>query len=187
MGMAATKAGWTIEQLAMLPDDGKRYEIIDGELFVTPAPAWRHQRAVLHLATRLDEYLRVDPIGSVIPAPADVDFDRRTVVEPDLLVVPLIEGRPPRDFTEAGRLLVAIEVLSPTTAARDRGLKRELYQRERVDEYWIVDLDARLIERWHPGEQRPEILRERLEWHPAGTTNRFALDITALFAALGDA
>jgi Uma2 family endonuclease len=185
MSMAAT-AGWTIEQLRALPDDGNRYEIIEGELLVTPAPAWRHQRASRELLVRLHEYLSGNQIADVISAPTDVDFGFRTVVEPDLLVVPLVEGRLPRDFADAGRLLVAVEVLSPGTAARDRGIKRELYQRERVDEYWILDLDARLIERWRPADERPEIARERLVWNPEGAAEPFELDVAELFAAIGE-
>ena len=108
------------------------------------------------------------------------------MVEPDLLVVPLVEGRFPRDFAEAGRLLLAVEVLSPGTAARDRGIKRELYQRERVDEYWIVDLDARLIERCRPEDERPEIARERLVWSPEGAVEPLVLDVADIFTAIGE-
>jgi Uma2 family endonuclease len=184
MGMAIG-AGWTVEQLATLPDDGQRYEIIDGELYVTPSPAYRHQYAVLDLATSLQAYLKPLGLGVALPAPADVEFSRRTVVEPDVLVVPLSAGRRPRDFAEAGRLLLAVEVLSPGTAARDRGVKRELYQRQNVPEYWIVDLDARLIERWRPDDQRPEIVRDRLEWLPEGAGEPFTLDVPAFFAEIG--
>lgn len=186
MGMAAT-AGWTIDQWRALPDDGNRYEIIEGELLVTPSPAWRHQRAAGALFLRLQVYLSAQGIGEAITAPADVEFGFRTVVEPDLLIVPLVEGRFPRDFAEAGKLLVAIEILSPGTAARDRGIKRELYQRERVDDYWIVDLDARLIERWRPEDERPEMVRERLVWQPEVSAEPFVLDVKEFFASIGEA
>lgn len=186
MGMA-TSAGWTVEQLAALPDDGKRYEIIDGELFVTPAPRFRHQYAVAALVGELRAYLKVNRVGVGLGAPADVEFNERTVVEPDVLVVPLVAGRRPTTFSEARQLLVAIEVLSPGTAARDRGVKRELYQRQGVPEYWIVDLDALLIERWRPGDQRPEIIRDRLEWLPEGAGEPFLLDLPEFFAEAGTA
>jgi Uma2 family endonuclease len=184
MGMAIN-AGWTVEQLATLPDDGKRYEIIDGELYVTPSPAYRHQYAVLELAAALQDYLKPLGAGVALAAPADVEFDRRTVVEPDVLVLPLFAGRRPHHFAEAGRLLLAVEVLSPGTAARDRGIKRELYQRQGVPEYWIVDLDARLIERWRPGDERPEIVCGRLEWLPGGVAEPFVLDVPAFFVEIG--
>ncbi|HUF64383.1 MAG TPA: Uma2 family endonuclease [Gemmatimonadaceae bacterium] len=184
MGMAIS-AGWTVEQLATLPDDGKRYEIIDGELYVTPSPVYRHQYAVVEMVTALRTYLKPLGAGVALAAPADVEFDRRTVVEPDVLVLPLFAGRRPHVFAEAGRLLLAVEVLSPGTAARDRGIKRELYQRQGVPEYWIVDLDARLIERWRPDDQRPEIVRDRLEWLPEGAREPFVLDVPAFFTEIG--
>lgn len=181
MGVA-TSARWTVERLATLPDDGKRYEIIDGELYVTAAPALRHQYAVAQLLVQLFSYLSRNRAGVVVGAPADVEFEPSTVVEPDVLVMPLVLGRLPESFAAAGRLLLAVEVLSPGTAARDRGVKREMYQRQGVPEYWIVDLDARLIERWRPGDQRPEIIRKRLEWLPEGAGEPFFLDLPELFA-----
>ena len=184
MGMAIS-AGWTVEQLATLPDDGKRYEIIDGELYVTPSPTYRHQDAVAELLGRLRAYLKIQRAGSALCAPADVEFSQRTVVEPDILVLPLVEGQRPRDFAQADRLLLAVEVLSPGTAARDRGVKRELYQRQNVPEYWIVDLDAQLIERWRPVDQRPEIARDRIEWLPEGAGEPFVLDVPGFFAETG--
>jgi Uma2 family endonuclease len=184
MGMAIG-AGWTVEQLATLPDDGQRYEIIDGELYVTPSPTYRHQDAAAELLGRLRAYLKIHRTGSALGAPADVEFGHRTVVEPDVLVLPLIADRRPHDFAEAGRLLLAVEVLSPGTAARDRGIKRELYQRQGVPEYWIVDLDARLIERWRPDDQRPEVVRDRLEWLPEGADEPFVLDVPAFFTEIG--
>lgn len=183
MGMA-TSAGWTVEQLATLPDDGKRYEIIDGDLYVTPAPALRHQYAATQLLGRLFNYLNTHRVGVVVGAATDIEFERRTVVEPDVLVMPLVSDRWPESFAEAGRLLLAVEVLSPGTAARDRGVKRELYQRENVPEYWIVDLDARLIERWRPGDQRPEIIRDRLAWLPEGAGEPFVLEVPPFFAEI---
>jgi Uma2 family endonuclease len=80
------------------------------------------------------------------------------------------------------------EVLSPSTAKRDRGIKREFYQRVGVPEYWIVDLDARLIERWMPGDERPEILLERLAWTDPVTGAELVLDVGRYFADVwGDA
>ena len=150
----------------MLPDDGNRYEVIDGELFVTPAPSWDHQAAVLALAMRLQDYLRASGAGTVMIAPADVEFDSERMVAPDVFVVPLVEGRRPRRWEEVGRLLLAVEILSPSSAHADRQVKRRLYQRERVPEYWVVDVDARLIERWRPDDTRPEILDQQLAWQP---------------------
>ncbi len=92
MGMAAPYTRWTADRRAALPDDGRRYEIIDGELLVTPSPGVRHQRAAFALAVRLRGYLVRHPVGEVIIAPADVEFSDDTVVEPDVVVVPLVRG-----------------------------------------------------------------------------------------------
>jgi Uma2 family endonuclease len=174
--------GWTAEMLAELPDDGNRYEIIDGELFVTPAPSWRHGDAVTELFRLLDPYVRMHALGHVKVAPQDVEYDPRTVVEPDLFVVPLVGGRKPRTWAEAGRVLLAVEVLSPGSQRADRWIKRVLYQREDVRDYWIVDVDARLVEHWRPGDQRPEILGERLEWHPVPDHPALVIELERYFA-----
>lgn len=182
MGMAHAAGGWTAEMVRALPDDGKRYEVIDGELFVTPAPSWRHGDAVLGLVRRIDPYLREHRLGHLKIAPQDVEFDPRNMVEPDLFVVPLVNGRRPLRWEDVRRLLLAIEILSPTTARADRLRKRALYQRERVPEYWIVDPDARVVERWLPEDERPEILDTHLEWQPDPAAPPLVLDLTAYFA-----
>jgi Uma2 family endonuclease len=174
--------GWTAEMVRALPDDGNRYEVIDGELFVTPAPSWRHGDAVLALIERLLPYLREHRIGHLKITPQDVEFDERNMVEPDLFVVPLVEGRRPIRWEDVRRLLLAVEVLSPGTARADRLRKRALYQREGVPEYWIVDADARVVERWRRGESRPEVLDEALVWHPDPGSDPLTLELPALFA-----
>jgi Uma2 family endonuclease len=102
-------------------------------------------------------------------------------VQPDVFVVPLREAR--RLLTEmpAHELLLAVEVLSPSSSRHDRVKKRPHYQRH-VPEYWIVDLDARLLERWRPGDDRPEIVAETLEWTPAGSAEPLRLDLARYFA-----
>lgn len=189
MHMATDARRWTVEEVRALPEDGRRYELVDGELLVTPAPwemtpapTWRHGDAVRALFRRLDAWLAEHRAGDVRFAPAAVSFDDRTVVEPDLFVVPLVGGRAPRSWDEAGRLLLAIEVLSPGSARADRVVKRALYQRVGVPEYWIVFLDARLVERWRPEDERPEILEERLEWGPDPSMPPFVLELPSFFA-----
>jgi Uma2 family endonuclease len=182
MAMATASKHWTIDMVRALPDDRNRYEIIDGELFVTPAPSWMHQRAVLELALRIVPYLKAERLGEAIIAPADVEFAPDTMVEPDLFVVPPIVGRPPRSWTEAGRILLVVEVLSPTTARADRVRKRALYARERVPEYWIVDVDAHLVERWRPDDERPEVLSDRIEWRPDHARAAVTIDLVEYFA-----
>lgn len=120
------------------------------------------------------------------PSSQDVEFDYRTLVQPDLFVVPLINGRKPRTREAAGQLLLAIETLSPGTARLDRSVKRQLYQRQRFPEYWIVDMDARLVERWKPDDERPEIITGLIQWKAAVTPDKLEIDLPALFAAALD-
>lgn len=182
MVMAAATIRWTADMVRALPDDGNRYEVVDGELLVTPAPTWEHQGASRKLFLRLHGYLASRSIGEAILAPAGVRFARDRMVEPDLFVVPLIDGRAPRTWEEAGRLLLVVEVLSPGTAHADRQVKRRLYQRQGVPEYWIVDVDARLVERWRPEDERPEILTDRLAWRPESAHLPLEIDLAAYFA-----
>ncbi|MGQ0714912.1 MAG: Uma2 family endonuclease [Gemmatimonadaceae bacterium] len=179
MAMPATH--WTVEMVRALPDDGKRYEVIDGELFVTPSPTLQHQRAAFELGVLLRAYVGTHALGDVLLAPADVLATEHVTVQPDVLVAPLIEGRKPRSWEDIGTLLLAVEVLSPSTARADRHVKRRLYQREHVPEYWIVDADARLIERWRPEDERPEILAEQLEWRPDPAHPPLIIDLPAYF------
>jgi Uma2 family endonuclease len=139
---------------------------------------------VLSLAIRLRDYLRDQPIAHVITSPADVEFDPGNLVQPDLFVVPLVEGRKPEHFDDVRQLMLAVEVLSPSTARADRQVKRKLYQREGVPEYWIVDVDARLVERWRSGDERPEVLAEQLDWQPDRALPALVIDLPAYFAAV---
>ena len=176
MAMPAQPTEWTVEMVHALPDDGHRYEIIDGELFVTPAPSLIHQTAILELAYRLGPYLRDQRLGQVIISPADVMYGPRTMVEPDLFVIPLTPGPLPRAWTEVGRLLLTVEVLSPSTLRTDREDKRGLYQRKGVPEYWVIDVEGRRVERWRPNDASPEILTEALEWQPDRFTEPLVID-----------
>jgi Uma2 family endonuclease len=180
MVMPATTR-WTADMVRALPDDGNRYEVIDGELFVTPSPALRHQDAVFEMATRLGPYVKAHSLGRVIVSPADVTFPDGSLVQPDVFVVPLTEGRRPRDWSDVKTLLLAIEILSPSTARADRLVKLGLFRRQHVPEYWIVDVDARLVERWRPEDERPEILAEQLEWQPDPARPPLGLDLPAYF------
>lgn len=186
MGMPQPIAGWTVARVLALPDDGNRYEVVDGELLVSPAPSLLHQRAVRGLYRRLDPFVEAHDLGCVLHSPADIEFDERTLVQPDLFVAPMIEGRRPRTWQEVRHLLLAVEVLSPSTARADRQIKRRRYQRHGVSEYWIVDLEARLVERWRPADERPEILAERLDWRPSDDGPPLTINLLELFAEILD-
>lgn len=125
---------WTIDDLETLPDDNLRYELLDGTLFVNPAPVPRHQRAVLRLAIELTK--ACPPDHEVFIAPLDWQPDRRTSLEPDLLVVRK-DRIGPKNITQTPT--VVVEVLSPGTARIDRLLKSARYAEGGIEQYWIVD------------------------------------------------
>jgi Uma2 family endonuclease len=170
----------TIEELLALPDDGQRHELLDGVHVVTPAPRLLHQLAVTKLIGHLLSALNGIRTVEVFTSPADVVLGPRTLVQPDVFVVRRMPGQRLERWADAGIPLLAIEILSDSTAARDRGAKRRIYQRAGVGEYWIVDLDARLVERWRPDDARPEMLDETLTWTLAGGAAG-RLDVSRLF------
>ena len=172
---------WTAAEVQALPDDpSNRYECVDGVLLVSPTPRLVHQSAVSELIFVLESLVRPAGIGTVFVAPSDWVLDPRTLVQPDVYVVPLVDGRRPRTDEERGHPLLFIEILSPSTARFDRVVKRGRYQRANI-EYWIVDLDSRLIERWLPGDERPSIHAERVEWQPVGAETPFVIALEPFF------
>jgi Uma2 family endonuclease len=164
MSMPAMRPVTTIEELWALPEDGQRHELLDGVHVVTPSPAYRHQSLHGTLFKALVMGVRGRRDLEVLSSPADIRLGPRTLVQPDLFVLRIDPAAPPQDWSEVGPPLLAIEILSPSTAARDRGAKRRIYQQAGVPEYWVVDPDARLIERWRPEDARPEIVDEVLTW-----------------------
>ncbi len=182
MGMPQRAREWTRDEVLALPDDGNRYELIDGELLVSPSPSHVHQRAVGGLFARLRPFVGRHAIGEALFAPADLDLNSQQLSQPDLFVVSRLASDPPySDWSETGVPLLAVEVLSPASARHDRITKRLRYQRSGIAEYWIVDLDARLIERWTPQDLRPEILNEMLAWHPEGASEPLVVSLPEFF------
>lgn len=190
MGMPATTDHyWLPADLKQFPEgDGCKYECIDGVLLVTPAPRPFHAVALAELSGRIVLCLRgEEAIRRVITSTADLRIEPTAVVQPDLFVLREPGTAKTRFDDPAGVVLVA-EVLSPSTAKRDRGIKRLFYQRVGVSEYWIVDLDARLIERWTPADERPEILRKQLTWTDPASGAELVLDVEKYFGDVwGDA
>ena len=184
--MPNLKRQWTVAERDELPDDRNRYEVIDGELFVSPAPSLRHQEAVIRLHRLLDDYLNRERIGHAFIAPGDIVFSPKCGVQPDVFVLPLKDDRRPERFEKTKGLLLAAEVRSPSTARADRVAKRKLFRDENVPEYWVVDLDARAIERSTPSEPRPEILAETIEWFPEGASEPLVSDLAAYFERVLD-
>lgn len=134
------------QDLLALPDDLFRHEIIDGEHFVMAAPALRHQHIVLNLALLLAGFIRRRQLGTLLLSPVDVLLSDHDVVEPDLLFVSRERsGRIAERFVNGAPDLV-IEVISPATRKRDEGVKRRLYQKHGVLEYWLIDPETGTIQ-----------------------------------------
>ena len=180
MGMPDT-IRWTRDQVLNLPGDGNRYELVDGELVVTPAPTWHHQRVLAAILRVIDPYLEAGGFGHVLWSPADLELESGQLTQPDIFVLP--GSGPVQRWEEAPRPLLVIEALSPSTARYDRGLKRRFYQRAGVPEYWIVDIDARVVERWRPDDSRPEVLDATLEWAPLEGVPALVIAVPSLFEA----
>lgn len=188
MAMPASPAPiGTIEELLALPKDGLRHELLDGVHVVTPSPEYLHQSALSEVLAALHKGLEGNAELQVLTSPADIVLSPRTLVQPDLFVIRRQPGQRLRKWREVGVPVLAIEFLSPSTAARDRGAKRRIYQRAGVAEYWIVDLDARLVERWRPSDERPEIVTETLRWDPGTGMTQVDIPLPDLFRhILGD-
>jgi len=178
---------WTRDEVLALIDQNPlqspRWEVVDGELFVTPSPGLSHQRAVLLLARELDDYCRATGVGVTAISPSDTAPESDVVVQPDVYVLPVNEARRMRSEHTARTLLLAVEVLSPGSERGDRGRKRALYGRT-VPVYWLVDVDERRVEQWRQGESRGSVHTSRIEWQPAGATQPMVLDLKEMFARI---
>ncbi len=179
MGMAAPTY-WTAEMVRQLPDDGNRYEVVHGELLVTPAPRFDHQLLVTRASIALGNHLALEPVGIVLTSPADISWGRDVLMQPDVFVIPRDEART-RDWSRIRSLLLVVEVLSPSTARADRFTKRRRYQEAGVPLCWIVDGEEQRVEVWTPDAELPAIEAERLAWRPAGAGQPFTLELAELF------
>ena len=127
------------EDYCLLPNNGKRYEIVDGELFVTPSPWQRHQLVLANLLYYLTDFVKKRDLGKVYPAPFDVVFSEYDVVEPDVVYVSKAHASVVTEKNIQGAPDLVVEVLSDGTARIDRTTKLKLYARNGVAEYWVID------------------------------------------------
>jgi len=144
--MAVVKVVLTYEDYAALPNDGKRYEILDGELSVSPAPSPSHQHVVLRLGSALDAHTTSGGLGKVYIAPFDVILFDTTIVQPDVLFFSTDRQAIISSRGAEGAPTLVVEILSPWSVRNDRTTKFHLYARYGVPFYWIVDLEHRVIE-----------------------------------------
>ncbi len=179
MGMP-TPLYYTAEMVRAFPDDGNKYELVYGELLVSPAPRPWHEIVQQRLHHALIEYVERHQVGYVFGSRADISWDEAVLVSPDVFVVPLDEART-LDWAHMQHLLLIAEILSPGTARFDRFAKRHRYQEAQVPLYWIVDADEHQVEVWTPTDTFPRFERERLVWQPAGASAAFTLELSELF------
>jgi Uncharacterized protein conserved in cyanobacteria len=163
MHMAAKTKPWTIEQLHRLPDDGNKYELVRGELFVTPPPTDEHETISARLTRMLDPYVSKNGLGFVYHPRAVMQFEG-SEVEPDLMVRQP-QGDKDADWANAPTPILIVEILSGSTRRRDRDQKRSLYLDAGVDEYWIVDPEAETITSIR--RDRPDVVAaQSFTWMP---------------------
>jgi Uma2 family endonuclease len=133
----------TYEDYCLIPEDGQRHEILDGEHYVTPAPFLRHQRISSRLHVRLGSFIERQGLGEFFSSPVDVVLSRHDVVQPDLLFISNERARIAEEKNIQGAPDLVIEIFSKSTRARDEGLKLERYELLGVTEYWTVDPETR--------------------------------------------
>jgi Uma2 family endonuclease len=149
MAMPDLARRYTVADVLAFPEDGNRYELIHGELLVTPAPRPRHQEVIVRFLVRLARYLEPLAAWRMVASPADISWDDATLVQLDLFVVPAAQAS---DAWSTYRdLVLAVEVISPSSRRTDRVAKRRLYQEFRVGTYWIVDHESGW---WRSGVRR---------------------------------
>jgi Uma2 family endonuclease len=146
MAMTPARIVLTYRDYAALPNDGRRYEIHEGELSVTAGPGSRHQILSLRLAAALHAHVQAQSLGVVVTAPFDVILSDTTIVEPDIVYIAADRVGQMSDRGLEGSPTLVVEILSPSTARIDRTTKMQLYARHGVPWYWLVDPDARAVE-----------------------------------------
>lgn len=177
MGVATETRLWTLEDLDRLStDDGNVYELIHGELFVTPAPAPPHEDVVARLATKLTPYVIEQRIGLLYFRSVVQLTDSQ--VEPDIAVRRSLRGV--KKWQDAPLPLLVVEVLSPSSRLLDRVRKRNFYMERGIHAYWIVDPDSRNVTVVRPGKP-DEVFSNRLEWHPDGASQPLVIDLAEIF------
>jgi Uma2 family endonuclease len=174
---------YTVAEVLAFPADGNRYEVVHGDLLVTPAPRAVHQIVIGELFTLVKAYL--DGLGRHATAhlsPADITWNDDVLVQPDIFVVPREDVSV--DWSTFKHLLLAVEVLSPSSTRGDRVVKRRLYQEQGVGTYWVVDADKRLVEVWHPEDEAPEIVTDVLRWQVVPEAPALEIPLGEVFSTL---
>lgn len=144
---------FTYEDYLLFPEDGRRHEIIDGDHYVTPSPSAKHQRLSLRLSTAFANFLKHKAVGEIFAAPFDVVLSDLDVVQPDLVFVARGHDSIVTEKNIQGAPDLVIEILSEKTRRTDEVVKRKLYERFRVGEYWIVDPELETVKVYRLSDQ----------------------------------
>ena len=144
--MVAKSSVSTVANLDNLPDDGNRYELVNGEIIVAAAPTWQHQQIVGYLYRRIADWVESHDLGQVSVAPVDVVLDQLNVVQPDVVVVSRNALPQLRDGKVHGAPLLVVEVMSPTSRGCDAVSKLFLYAEAGIAEYWLADPQTRTLQ-----------------------------------------
>jgi Uma2 family endonuclease len=179
MEMATRTRAWTRADLARLPDDGNRYEVLNGKLLVTPQASVPHQAIASRVARLLDTYCEAHAIGRVF-GPGAVPFGKNEV-QPDVEVVPNIVSPLPEKWDDLPLPLLVVEILSGSTRRRDRGDKRDAYIGLGIAEYWIIDRHAREVTVARPGCV-DRVVNDALRWQPHEHLPALEIPLRELFA-----
>ena len=178
MHMATATKRWTLEELHSLPDDGNKYELVRGELFVTPPPTTDHETILARLSRILEPYVAREKLGLIYHPRAVLRFEG-SEVEPDLMVrQPPATRRTPWD--QAPLPILIVEVLSDSTRRRDRMQKKSFYVDTGVEEYWIVDGESMTITSVRGG-RADVVAREKLTWSPDKASSPLTIDLAVVF------
>jgi Uma2 family endonuclease len=176
----AAQIHYTADMVRAMPDDGNKYEVVRGELLVSPSPRPWHEFIMKRLLVALDGYLTTERVGEVLGSRGDISWDAETLVQPDVYVVPLAEACT-LQWEHMMHLLLVAEVLSPSSERADRVIKRRRYQEAGVPLYWVIDGDAHRVEIWTPTSRVPRVEERTLVWHPEGVTRPFTMELRELF------
>ena len=155
---------WTVADIEALPDDGNRYEILHGELLVTPLPSNGHQRIAVHLIYSVVRWCRTHT-GWAVRAPGGMYVSETNWFEPDLCVYP-VPDQTDVPWREMPPPVLVVEILSQSTTKRDRHRKRPAYLANGVAEVWLIDRNKRTIERWTKASEFPDTFQGSITWTP---------------------
>ncbi len=185
MSAVVTPVKFTFEDYLLFPEDGKRHELIGGEHYISPAPNIKHQNISFMLSIALGKYLERNLLGQAFHAPIDVLLSELDVVQPDLIFISSARVAIITETNIQGAPDLVVEITSPSSRVRDESIKRKLYERYGVQEYWVIDPEletVKIYRRVAAGFQRvAELAMENQDSLTTPLLPDFALPLQKLF------